>query len=140
MTYSLRSYLLLTTGISAVFALGLYFISGILEDDDGSIWVVSQLLVSTYLIISVITGVVLFNYVYKRPGLFVRAFMGASTVKFLVLLGVMIGCILNFRDDKGFLVILFFILYVFFAVFEKIYIFRAFKKINQDLESESSEV
>jgi hypothetical protein len=79
-------------------------------------------------VISLANGLLLFRYVNKRPQLFVRAFMGSMTIKFVAYLILMAIMALNFRIYLVPIVVIFFILFVIYTVVEKVMIFKAFNE------------
>ena len=79
-------------------------------------------------VISLANGLLLFRYVNKRPQLFVRAFMGSMTIKFVAYLILIAIMALNFRIYLVPIVVIFFILFVIYTVVEKVMIFKAFNE------------
>lgn len=120
-----KSYFILITLVSAACGGALYALS-----DEQLLVQLGLALVAAYYLIGAVIAAVLFNYMKKRPGLFIRAYMGSSTVKFLALLGLLIGLAFSFRDHLVFITIVFFALYVLYTVFEKAFIFKAYKAQN----------
>lgn len=120
-----KSYFILITLVSAACGGAIYSMIA-----DQMLVQLGLILVGAYYLIGTAVAALLFNYMKKRPGLFIRAYMGSSTVKFLLLLGLLIGLAFSFRDHLVFITIVFFALYVLYTVFEKAFIFRAYKAQN----------
>jgi len=82
----------------------------------------------SFAVISLVNGLLLFSYANKRPQLFVRAFMGSMTIKFVVYLILLAVMALNFRIYLIPIVVVFFTLFAVYTVVEKVMVFKAFKE------------
>lgn len=133
---SFKSYLLLITLVSLAIGAILFFTLSAEDNPTVLKRQVSFILIGAYYIIGAATAGLLFGYIRRRPGLFIRAYMGSSTVKFLILLGLLIGLVFRYREMLIFVTIVFFSLYVLYTVFEKAIIFKAYKNISNQEKPE----
>jgi hypothetical protein len=135
---NVKAYLVLTTVVSLVIGLALYF--GMSAEDEliGLKREAGLILISTYYVIGSVSAAILFSYINRRPGLFVRAYMASTTIKFLLFLGLLVGLAFAYREALIFVTLIFFGLYILYTVFEKIFIYKSYQRSTYSEDSSSS--
>ena len=94
----------------------------------GSANIHSMVVSLIFTVISLANGLILFGYAKKRPGLFIRAFMGSMTVKFFVYMVLLAILAMNFRIHIIPIIVVFFSLFAVYTIVEKVMVFKAWKE------------
>ena len=123
-----RRFVFVILLIGIISALGCFFLLPIISAKHAAANVHTAGVSIAFAVISLANGLLLFGYANKRPQLFIRAFMGSMTIKFVAYLILLAVMALNFRIYLVPIVVVFFILFAVYTVVEKVMVFKAFNE------------
>lgn len=122
-----KRFILVVALTAIVSVLGCYFLLPLISTKFAAANIHTAAVALTFAVIGLANGLILFGYASKRPQLFIRAFMGSLTIKFVVYLILLAIMAFNFRIYLVPIVVVFFILFVIYTIVEKVMVFKAFR-------------